>query len=213
MLFRSNKDIGILRSRVKNLYCFIGTNRKTDGVLVVDKKALFNNRDEDIIYSLETKKGDGTVTVKSATIDFGETFIMEDGHTGILMNSMEYIADIYNLDRLLIKKEIIELEERPLGIVFKKHISLELRSDENIVARFMHAELITKYEFIIEEFDKNYVWVIFRDLPIGKYVLEIFVEDEEGYNIFVVGTRVEEELTYENVKKLDTGRIEFYFEI
>lgn len=180
---------------------------------MVDKEALLNNRDEGIISSFKTKKGDGTVTVKSATIDFGKTFMMEASHTGILMSSVEHIADIYNLDRLLVKKDIIELEERPLGIIFKKHVNLELRDNKGTVAKFMHAEFVTEHEFILEEFGKDYIWVIFRDLPIGKYVLEIFVGEKDDYNIFVVGTKVEEELTDENVRKLDKDRIEFYFEI
>lgn len=208
-----NKNIDILYSRVKNLYCFIGTNRKTDKILVVDKDAFFYNKDEDIKSSLKTKKGDGTVTVKSATIDFGELFIMEENHGGILMGSIEHIADIYNLDRLLIKKDIIELKEHPLGIIFKKYVNLELKSDEGIIARYMYTELTTKYEFIIEEFDKDYVWIIFKNLPVGKYVLEILVGDTGDYNIFVVGTRVEKELTHENVRKLAKDRIKFYFEI
>ncbi len=208
-----NKNIDILRDRIKNLYCFIGTDKKTDEVLVVDKEALFNNDDEDIISSLKTKKGDGTVTVKSAVIDFGRIFTMEASHTGILMSSVEHIADIYNLDRLLVKKDIIELEERPLGIIFKKHVNFELRDSKGTVARFMHAKFVTEHESILEEFGRDYIWIIFKDLPVDKYVLEIFVGDEDDYNIFVVGTKVEEELTDKNVRKLDGDRIEFYFEI
>ncbi|HZJ76197.1 MAG TPA: hypothetical protein VFC70_00685, partial [Oscillospiraceae bacterium] len=89
-----NRNIDILYSRIKDLYCFVGTNRETDEILIVDRNILFNNEDENIISSLSTRKGDGTVTAKSATIDYGKTFIMRDGHTGILVNSIEYIADI-----------------------------------------------------------------------------------------------------------------------
>ncbi len=208
-----NRNIDTLHSRIKDLYCFVGTNKETDEILIVDKNILFNNKDENIIFSLSTRKGDGTVTAKSATIDYGKMFIMEEGHTGILINSVEHIADIYNLDKTLVKKDIIELEEHPLGIIFKKHISMELRCDEDIIAKFIHAELITKYEFIIEEFGEDYVWIIFKDLPVGKYTLEVSEGAEKDHNVFIVGTKVEEELTDKNVMKMDEDKIEFYFEV
>lgn len=208
-----NKNIGILNSRVKNLYCFIGTSRTTDEILMVDKRALFNNKSEDIVSSLKTKEGDGTVTVKSATIGYGKVFMMEEGHSGILIGSIQYIANIYGLDESLIKKEIIEPEGYPLGIIFKRHIGMALKDEKGIVGRFTHTEFVTEHEFIIEEFGKDYIWVIFRNIPSGKYALEVLAEDKADYNIFVIGTKVEEELTDENVRKLDEDKIEFYFEI
>ncbi len=208
-----NRNIDVLHSRIKNLYCFVGTNRETNKTLIVDKNTLFNNKDENILSSLGTKKGDGTVTVRSATVDFGNTFIMKQGHTGILINSIKYIAEIYDLDKIPVKKDIIELEERPLGIIFKKHVSIELKRDDEIIAKFIYSELITKYEFIIEEFGKDYMWIVFRDLPAGKYTLELSTDAKRDHDIFIVGTKVEEELTDKNVKKLEGDGIQFYFEI
>ncbi|HZJ76280.1 MAG TPA: hypothetical protein VFC70_01100, partial [Oscillospiraceae bacterium] len=124
-----------------------------------------------------------------------------------------YIADIYNLDKTLIKKEIMKLAECPLGIIFKKHVSIELRSDKDIIAKFIHSELITKYEFIIEKFDKDYTWVIFKDLPVGKYILEVSVDAKKDHDVFIVGTKVEEELTDKNVRKLGDDKVEFHFEV
>lgn len=208
-----NKNINILNNRVKNLFCFIGTGRKTDEILIVDKKAMLNNKSEDIISSLETRKGDGTVTVKSATMDFGETFMMNEGHTGILTGSIQYIANIYGIEEPLIEKEIVEPEGYPLGIIFKKHIGMTLKDRTEIISRFIQTEIVTEYEFIMEEFEKDYIWVMFRNIPTGKYILEILVKDEIDYDIFIIGTKVEEELTAENVRKLDKDRIEFYFEV
>ena len=208
-----NKNISILNNRVKNLYCFIGTGRKTDETLVVDKKAMLNNKSEDIISSLETRKGDGTVTVKSATIDSGKTFMMNEGHSGILTGSIQYIANIYGIKESLIEKKIVEPEGYPLGIIFKKYIDMTLKDRMEIIGRFIQTEIVTEHEFIMEEFGKDYIWVMFRNIPSGKYILEILAKDEIDYDIFVIGTKVEEELTDENVRKLDEDRIEFYFEV
>ena len=208
-----NENIDILYSRIKNLYCFVGTNRKTDKVLIIDKEELFNNKNEDIISSLKTKEGDGTVTVKSAIIDHGKTFIMEEGHSGILLGSIQYIADIYNLDKTLVRKDTIEPEGYPLGIIFKKHVGMVLKSEKDIIGRFIHTGFVTEHEFIMEEFGEDYIWIMLKDVPSDKYVLEVFAEEEIGYDIFVIGTKVAEELTDENVRRLDKNKIEFYFEV
>ena len=208
-----NKNIDILYNRIKNLYCFVGTNRKTDKILIIDKEELFNNKNEDIISSLKTKEGDGTVTVKSAIIDHGKTFIMEEGHSGILLGSIQYIADIYNLDKTLVKKDTMEPEGYPLGIIFKKHIGMVLRSKKDVIGRFIHTGFVTEHEFIMEEFGEDYIWIMLKDVPSDKYILEVFAEDKIGYDIFVIGTKVAEELTDENVRMLDKNKIEFYFEV
>ncbi len=208
-----NKNIDVLYDRIKDLYCFVGTNRKTDKTLIIDKEELFNNKNEDIISSLKTNEGDGTVIVKSAIIDHGKTFIMEEGHSGILLGSVQYIADIYNLDKTLVKKDAVEVEGYPLGIVFKKHVGMVLKSEKDTIGRFIHTKFVTDYEFIMEEFGEDYIWIMLKDVPSDKYVLEVFAEEEIGYDIFVIGTKVAEELTDENVRKLDENKIEFYFEV
>ena len=152
-----NENIDMLYSRIKNLYCFVGTNRKTDKIFIIDKEELFNNKNEDIISSLKTKEGDGTVTVKSAIIDHGKIFIMEEGHSGILLGSIQYIADIYNLDKTLVKKDTMEPEGYPLGIIFKKHIGMVLKSKKDVIGRFIHTGFVTEHEFIMEEFGEDYI--------------------------------------------------------
>ncbi|HZJ76580.1 MAG TPA: hypothetical protein VFC70_02615 [Oscillospiraceae bacterium] len=208
-----NKNIDVLYDRIKNLYCFVGTNRKTDKTLIIDIEELFNNKNEDIISLLKTNEGDGTVIVKSAIIDHGKTFIMEEGHSGILLGSIQYIADIYNLDKTLVRKDTIELEGYPLGIIFKKHVGMVLKSEKDIIGRFIHMGFVTEHEFIMEEFGEDYIWIMLKDVPSDKYVLEVFAEEEIGYDIFVIGTKVAEELTDENVRRLDKNKIEFYFEV
>lgn len=209
-----NKNIALLNNRLENIYSFVGTDKETDKILIVDKKPFLNNKYEDIRGSLSTKEGDGTVIVKSATIDYGETFVMKEGHMGILTSSVDYIADIYNLDKTLIKKDIIEIKGQPLGIIFKSHTNMELRNKEEAVTKFIGGQITTKYEFVVEEFAKDYTWIIFRDLPVGEYVLEILGEDakefKEDYSIFVVGTRVEEEV---GLWKMEEGKRAFNFSI
>lgn len=90
---------------------------------------------------------------------------------------------------------------------------MTLKDRTEIIGRFIQTEIVTEHEFIMEEFGKDYIWVMFRNIPSGKYILEILAKDEIDYDIFVIGTKVEEELTDENVRKLDEDRIEFYFEV
>lgn len=208
-----NKNIDILHSRIKETYCFIGTNKETEKTLIVDKKALFNNKDENIINSLKTKNGDGTVTVKSASIDKGNIFLIEGSHSGILVKSIKYIANIYKIDESLIKLDIIEPKGYPLGIILKKYIHMELKNKKELVGRFVDSKFISKYEFIIEEFGRNYIWIMLKDIPEGEYILEALVDYKKDYDIFLVGRKIEEELTYKNIKKMDNNRIEFYFKV
>lgn len=208
-----NKNVEIIHSRIKKLYCFAGINNETDKTLIIDKKALFNYRKEHIIDSLKTKSGDGTVTVNSAIIDCGEIIILEESHGRILGKSIEYIANIYNLDKSLIKKDIVETKEYPLGIIFKKHMNMVLKNEKDIIGKFTNGKFITEYEFILEEFGKDYLWVMLKAMPGGECVLEVSIEDEEDYNVFIIGNKVEEELTYKNVLKKDKNRVEFPFKV
>ena len=88
-----------------------------------------------------------------------------------------------------------------------------LKSEKDIIGRFIHTGFVTEHEFIMEEFGEDYIWIMLKDVPSDKYVLEVFAEEEIGYDIFVIGTKVEEELTDENVRRLDKNKIEFYFEV
>lgn len=208
-----NKDIALLSDRIKNLYCFVGKGKETNKTLVVDKKLFLKEKKEDFIGSLETEKGDGTVTVRSAKINHSKMFIMEEGHTGILTASMDYIADIYKLDKSPIKKDIVQLKGYPISIIFKKRMSMDLKSDRDIIASFIQGKVTTRYEFIIESFSKDYVWVIFKNLPPGKYVLESPTKIEKDYNIFIMGEKVEKELTYTDIHKMGSDKMKVYFNV
>lgn len=213
LLNELNRNIDTLNNRVGNVYCFVGTNKETDKVLLLDTELLFKYKKAYIIGSLKTKEGDGTVTVNSATIDNAKTFITEGSHSGILLGSIGYIADIYNLDRSLFNKGLIEPKEYPLGIILKKYINIELKNERDIIGKFIDGKFITEYEHICQEFGKDYLWIMLRHVPSGEYVLETSGQNKEDHNIFVIGSMIEEELTEKTVQKKETGRMYFSFKV
>lgn len=208
-----NKNIDLLYKRISQLYCFVGTGVETDRLLLVDKDAFLGHRDEDIVGSRKTRQGDGTVIVKSAALEYGEIFMIEGGHGGLLTGSIEYIADIYNIDPGLIKKVKVELGARPLSIIFREDTDMDLIRNRDTIAKFIGGRLITEEDFIIEGFGGAYKWVIFRDLAPGKYRLQISDKDREEYNIFVVTSKIEEEINQDKVYKMEGRKVGFGFEL
>jgi len=191
----------------------VGTNKATDKVLIIDKESLVNHKQGYIIGSLKTTAGDGTVTVGSATIDNSKTFIIEGSHGGILKDSIKHIADIYNLDKSLIGTNIEELKEYPLGIILKKYINIELKNENNIIGKLVDGKFITEYECIYQEFEKDYLWIMLKNICKGQYSLEAYQQYEEDNSIFIIGSLIEEELSIVDSIKMATDTIHFSFKV
>lgn len=213
LLNRLNKEIDILHRRVENTYCFIGTKNETDKVLILDKEPLFEYKKGYVIGSLKTTEGDGTVTVSSASIDGAEMFIMEGSHSGILKDSIKYIADIYSLEQSPVNINSEEPKEYPLGIIFKKYTNLELKNGSNIIGKSLNGTFITEYDHIYQEFEKDYLWVMLKDIPMGEYRLGVTEEHGDDPNIVIIGPTIEVELTRSNLKKATIDTLHFDFKV
>lgn len=201
LLNHLNENIHILNKRTENIYCFIGTNNSTDESLILDTESLINYRKGYVIGSLKTNEGDGTVTINSATISGAKEFIIEGSHSGILKDSIKYITDIYNLDKSLIDKNMKEPRENPLGIVIKKHVNIHLKNYISTICRSIDGKIITDHDCIFHEFGKDYIWIMFRDIPKGEYILEVLEKYEEDHNIYIIGPNIEKEFIKTNFKK------------
>lgn len=194
LLDRLNKEIDSLKKGTENIYCFVGDEHPTWSALVLDKEILLKDRKGCIRGSLMIEEGDGTVTVHSAKLEDAKLYIIEGSHTGILLKSIEYLKKIYNLEGNKGEKRSDVVEECPFGMIFKKDMKVELKNKEVIIGKFENGRFTTEYDYISQEFGKNYIWIMVRNLPRGNYSLEVEHPYEDRKNIFIISPFMEEEL-------------------
>ena len=212
LLNELNKNSNSLYGRIENIYCFVGNNNETDKSLILDKELLFKYRKGFVTGTLTTTAGDGTVTMNSAKIDNAETFVIDGSHTGILVKAIKHIANIYNLDRRIVDGKEEEFAEYPLGIILNKNVNAVIKNQRGIVGKLENGKFITEHECICQEFKKDYIWIMFKNIPKGEYRLEAFSQ-EENSNIFIISPLIEEELKPTHVEKAIAKAIQFSFKV
>jgi len=106
-----------------------------------------------------------------------------------------------------------EVKEYPLCIILKKHMNIHLKNKTNIIGRLIDGKLITEYDCIYQEFEKDYLWIMFKHIPAGEYLLEVIEQYEEDHNIFIIGSMIEEELTRRNLQKNSITSTHFSFKV
>jgi len=195
LLDRLNKEIISLKNGTENIYCFVGDGHSTWSALVLDKEVLLKDRKGCIKSTLRTKKGDGTVTVHSAKLEDAKLYVIEGSHTGILLKSIEYLEKIYNLNRSKEKKASEIIEECPFGIILQRDMKVELKNEEAIIGKFENGRFTTEHDYIAQQFGKNYIWIMMRNLPKGKYSLVVEHPYGDGSHIFVCSPFMEKELS------------------
>ncbi|MBM7614417.1 lipase family alpha/beta hydrolase [Alkaliphilus hydrothermalis] len=188
-----NRDLQLLKNRVKEIKCFVGTGYETNKELILDRKALLMQRKELIRDVRATLEGDNTVTVKSASIEGVENIIMPTTHRGIVKECIGSIAQIYGVELEARSTSTEEEHDETLHIIFKGEVDLTLDLNGKTLMTYSKKTVNSFLSHYREEFVGEYVWLVMKNVPNGNYSLKLNNGTKQGLKMLVMATTVEEE--------------------
>ena len=191
MLDNLNMELGKLASNVDAVYCIVGTGSETLSLLMLDENKLFNEGIEEIIGSISTIEGDGTVTQKSASIAGFSVVEIKGTHHSIVKDSINFIYELYGVEA----NEIMEVKENSIHLIFTPNIDIYIKQDDQIILSFINGSIQTKYEFLYEDFQQEFLWIAIKNIPAGSYQLEVNNIAKQDIHMLLMSEGVDEEIT------------------
>lgn len=194
LLDQLNSQSQLLKSRVKDVYCYCGEGSITNQILMVDKNQLVYHGQEMIIKPLQTTLGDGTVTVESASIYKGEERIIQGNHHGVLTRCLSHIAEIYGVQT---KEVQIEEEQDTLHLLFDRAVDFTLSTKGGIILSYNSNRVNTSHDYMIQGDSEAYRWIVLKNIPTDEYNVFIHSDKTQDVSLLIMGPEIEAEYSGE----------------
>ncbi|SCY94750.1 lipase family alpha/beta hydrolase [Alkaliphilus peptidifermentans] len=181
----------ILRKRVLEGYCIMGSSFITNQMLIVDREK-FKINQEYLNGTIKTIDGDGTVTLNSTRLDPFTNIILEESHHGILKGALKEFASIYGVEADEIQEDFTTLH-----IIFNGNIDFTIEAEASRVLVYKEGNVITELNYIHQIHDKNFSWIVIKNIPKGEYEINMNQVKKESFNLLIMGDGIIDEFDEE----------------
>lgn len=176
---------------VDEVYNIVGVGTETNQMFKLEEYKLLKEGVEEIVGSVTTLEGDGTVIASSGALEGFQRVELQGTHHSIVKDSLQFIYNLYGID----KKEAVKHKEGWLQVIFSSNLDIYISNKTNKVFSYTNGIIQTKYEFIYEDFHQEFTWVALRDIPAGDYQLEIFNVTKQEVHMLLMAEDIEEEIS------------------